>query len=50
MKTWDELTAEEVHAKLSKSEDDIAAGRICSQSELDSRMRERFANGRHTAV
>ena len=50
MKTWDELTAEEVHAKLSKSEDDIAAGRICSQSELDSRMGERFANGRHTAV
>ena len=44
IKTWDELTTEELHAKLSKSEDDIATGRICSQSELDSRMRERFAN------
>jgi len=50
LKTWDEMTAEEIHTKLSKSEDDIAAGRICSQDELDSRMKERFANGRHTAV
>ena len=50
LRTWDEMTAGEAHAKLLKSEDDIAAGRICSQEALDSRMRERFANGRHTAV
>lgn len=50
LKTWDEMTAEDLHFKLSQSERDIAAGRVCSQDELDSRMRERFANGRHTTV
>ena len=50
LKSWDELTSAEIHSKLSKSEDDIAAGHICSQEELDSRMKERFANGRHPAV
>lgn len=38
------MTEEEIHAKLLKSEEDIAAARVCSQDELDSRMRERFAN------
>lgn len=50
LKTWDEMTEEEIHAKLLKSEEDIAAGRVYTQDELDSRMRERFANGRHTAI
>ena len=50
LKSWDEMTAAEVHSKLSQSEADIAAGHICSQEELDSRMKERFANGRHPAV
>lgn len=50
LKTWDELTSDEISAKLSRSEDDIVAERVCSQSELDSRMRERFARGRHTTV
>lgn len=50
LKTWDELTSEEISAKLSKSEEDIAAGHVCSQAELDSKMRERFARGRYTAV
>lgn len=45
LKTWDELTDEELDAKLTRSEDDIAAGRVCSQEALDSRMRERFARG-----
>lgn len=50
LKSWDDLTSEEISVKLSKSEEDIAAGRICSQAELDSRMRERFVHGRHTAL
>nr|WP_325220686.1 type II toxin-antitoxin system RelB/DinJ family antitoxin [uncultured Oscillibacter sp.] len=50
LKTWDELTREEINAKLVQSEADIAAGYVCAQEELDSRMKERFANGRNTAV
>lgn len=45
LKTWDELTHEEIGVKLAQSEADIAAGSVCTQEELDSRMRERFANG-----
>ena len=45
LKTWDEMTAQEIGAKLSKSDTDIAQGRICSQTELDRRMKERYANG-----
>lgn len=45
IKTWDELTAQEIGAKLSKSETDIAQGRVSSQAELDQRMKERFAHG-----
>ncbi|MEY8230470.1 type II toxin-antitoxin system RelB/DinJ family antitoxin [Oscillospiraceae bacterium 50-16] len=50
LKAWEELTQEEINAKLSKSMEDIAADRVYSQAELDSRMRERFARGRHTAI
>lgn len=50
LQTWDELSSEQISAKLSKSTEDIAAGRVCSQDELDFRMKERFANGRHTAI
>ncbi len=50
LKAWDELTQEEIGAILSKSGEDIVSGRVCSQEELDSRMRERFARGRHTAI
>ena len=50
LKTWDEMTGGEINAKLAQSEADIAAGRVCSQAELDARMRERFANGRNQAV
>lgn len=50
LKSWDELTREEINEKLSRSEADIAADRVCSQKELDSRMRERFSNGQHKAV
>ena len=50
LKSWDEMTVAEIHSKLSRSEADLAAGRICSQEELDFQMKERFANGRHPAV
>lgn len=50
LKTWDELTDEEISAKLCRSEEDIVSRRVCSQAELDSRMRERFAPGEYTAV
>ncbi|MDE7242572.1 MAG: type II toxin-antitoxin system RelB/DinJ family antitoxin [Oscillospiraceae bacterium] len=50
LKSWDELTAEEINVKLSRSGADIAAGRVCTQDELDSRMKGRFAGGQNTAV
>lgn len=50
LKPWDELTREEIDTKLSKSSSDIDAGRVCSQGELDLKIGERFANGRHTAI
>ena len=45
LKTWDELTDEELDTKLARSEDDIAAGRVCSQETLDSRMEKSFTRG-----
>lgn len=50
LKSWDELTSEEIRAKLSRGQADIAAGRICSQGALDAGMKERFANGQHAIV
>jgi len=47
---WDELTREEIDAKLSKSIGDIDAGRVFSQSEMNSKIGERFSNGRHTEI
>ena len=50
LKTWENMTAQEVDAKLLRSEADIAAGRVYSQDELDRRMKGRFAHGTDTAV
>ena len=50
LKTWENMTAQEVDAKLLRSEADIAAGRVYSQAELDRRMKGRFAHGTDTAV
>ena len=47
LKTWDELTEAEIDEKLSRGDDDITAGRIRSQAELDAHMRERFSRGSH---
>ena len=50
LKPWNELTNEEIDAALTKSEDDVRAGRLVSQEELDARMKERFAHGRKQAI
>ena len=50
IKAWDELTMQEVHEKLEKSEADIAAGRVYSQQEVDARMKGRFTIDRDQAV
>ena len=50
LKSWDELTADEIDAVLAKSEQDIAEGHVISQDALDAKMKERFARGRNQAV
>jgi hypothetical protein len=50
LKTWDEMTEQEIEAKLTRSEADITAGRVCTQEELDARMRARASHGRDQAV
>ncbi len=50
LKTWDDLSADEIDAVLTKSEQDIAEGHVTSQDELDKKMKERFARGRNQAV
>ena len=50
LKTWDELTQEEIHQKLLRSQADIQAGRIYSQEDLGTRMRARASHGTEPAV
>lgn len=50
LKAWGEMTSREINAKLLQSEADIAAGRICTQDELDRRMKGRFADGTDSTV
>ena len=50
LKTWDEMTAQEISAKLAKSEADIREGRVLSQEDVDVRMKERLAHGNTTAI
>ena len=38
--TWDELTRDEIDAKLRKSTADISAGRTLSQDQLDAKIAE----------
>ena len=45
MKTWNELTQDEINAKLARSEADVAAGRVYSQDDLDAMMAERLYHG-----
>ena len=50
LKTWDEMTAQEISAKLAKSEADIREGRVFSQEDVDARMKERLAHGNTQAI
>lgn len=50
LKTWDEMTAQEISAKLAKSEADIREGRVFSQEDVDARMKERLSHGNTTAI
>lgn len=43
LKAWDELTQDEIDARLRKSMADVSAGRVLSQDQLDAKMREKFA-------
>lgn len=40
LKTWDELSQDEINAKLRKSAADIASGRTLSQDALDAKSRD----------
>ncbi len=50
LRTWDELTDQEIDRRLSASDADISAGRVYTQEDLDARMRERFSSGTDTAI
>lgn len=45
LRTWGELSDQEVSKKLSQSEADMESGRVCTQEELDERMKMRFSRG-----
>ena len=40
LRSWDELSQDEIDARLQKSMADISLGRVTSQEQLDVRMRE----------
>ena len=42
LRTWEQMSQEEIGEKLARSEADIAAGRLVSQADLDARMQRRF--------
>lgn len=50
LKTWDEMTAQEISTKLAKSEADILEGRVFSQEDVDARIKERLAHGNTPTV
>ena len=50
LKTWEDMTTQEINSKLLQSEKDIAGGRLLSQADLDLRMKGRFSHGADQAV
>lgn len=42
LRTWEQMSQDEINEKLMRSEADIAAGRLVSQTELNARMQKRF--------
>lgn len=45
LRSWDDLTTQEIDAKLRKSEEEISSGAYCSQAVLDARIQEKFSHG-----
>ena len=45
LRSWDDLTTQEIDAKLRKSEEEITSGAYCSQAALDARIQEKFSHG-----
>lgn len=45
LRSWDDLTTQEIDAKLRKSEEEISSGAYCSQAALDARIQEKFSHG-----
>lgn len=50
LRAWEDMTPQEINAKLLRSEADIEAGRVYTQDELDRRMEGRFAHGTDSKV
>ena len=44
LRSWDDLTTQEIDAKLRKSEEEISSGAYCSQAALDARIQEKFSH------
>lgn len=45
LKTWDELSQQDIGKKLTASMDEAASGRVYTQAQLDEIMTERFRHG-----
>lgn len=45
LRSWGDLTTQEIDAKLRKSEEEISSGAYCSQAALDARIQEKFSHG-----
>ena len=45
LRSWDDLTTQEIDAKLRKSEKEISSGAYCSQAALDARIQGKFSHG-----
>ena len=45
LKTWDELSQQDIDKKLTASMDEAASGRVYTQAQLDEIMTERFHHG-----
>ena len=45
LRSWDDLTTQEIDVKLRKSEEEISSGAYCSQAALDARIQEKFSHG-----
>ena len=45
LKTWDELSQQDIDKKLAASMDEAASGQVYTQTQLDEIMTERFRHG-----